>query len=169
MWRSWLARTAGGREVAGSSPVTPTSIQLTITSVCIIILLTTYLEKFMEILEEPQVIAKNGTTFHVLAVERLPQELNEAQTQEESVSPVNRAIGYVSLEPITIARIDEDDKHPYMYHPAIKVRGVISDSAVYEKDVATNGFLGVYKPFYDFRIKLARRRATKRVNKFLNN
>lgn len=24
MWRSWLARTAGGREVAGSSPVTPT-------------------------------------------------------------------------------------------------------------------------------------------------
>lgn len=25
VWRSWLARTAGGREVAGSSPVTPTS------------------------------------------------------------------------------------------------------------------------------------------------
>lgn len=24
VWRSWLARTAGGREVAGSSPVTPT-------------------------------------------------------------------------------------------------------------------------------------------------
>ena len=24
MWRSWLARAAGGREVAGSSPVTPT-------------------------------------------------------------------------------------------------------------------------------------------------
>ena len=24
MWRSWLARTAGGREVAGSSPVIPT-------------------------------------------------------------------------------------------------------------------------------------------------
>ena len=28
MWRSWLARTAGGREVAGSSPVTPTIIQM---------------------------------------------------------------------------------------------------------------------------------------------
>lgn len=25
VWRSWLARTAGGREVAGSSPVTPTN------------------------------------------------------------------------------------------------------------------------------------------------
>jgi hypothetical protein len=25
VWRSWLARTAGGREVAGSSPVTPTT------------------------------------------------------------------------------------------------------------------------------------------------
>lgn len=24
MWRSWLARTAGGREVAGSSPAIPT-------------------------------------------------------------------------------------------------------------------------------------------------
>ena len=24
MWRSWLARTAGGREVAGSNPVIPT-------------------------------------------------------------------------------------------------------------------------------------------------
>ena len=27
VWRSWLARTAGGREVAGSSPVTPTTIK----------------------------------------------------------------------------------------------------------------------------------------------
>src|SRR5690606_35120885 len=27
VWRSWLARTAGGREVAGSSPVTPTIIK----------------------------------------------------------------------------------------------------------------------------------------------
>lgn len=27
MWRSWLARTAGGREVAGSSPVTPTRLR----------------------------------------------------------------------------------------------------------------------------------------------
>ena len=26
VWRSWLARTAGGREVAGSSPVTPTKL-----------------------------------------------------------------------------------------------------------------------------------------------
>lgn len=25
MWRSWLARSAGGREVAGSSPVIPTN------------------------------------------------------------------------------------------------------------------------------------------------
>jgi hypothetical protein len=25
VWRSWLARTPGGREVAGSSPVTPTN------------------------------------------------------------------------------------------------------------------------------------------------
>jgi hypothetical protein len=25
VWRSWLARTAGGREVAGSSPATPTN------------------------------------------------------------------------------------------------------------------------------------------------
>ena len=28
MWRSWLARTAGGREVAGSSPVTPTKFHI---------------------------------------------------------------------------------------------------------------------------------------------
>jgi ribonuclease HI len=28
VWRSWLARTAGGREVAGSSPVTPTKYEI---------------------------------------------------------------------------------------------------------------------------------------------
>jgi hypothetical protein len=28
MWRSWLARTAGGREAAGSSPVIPTKSEI---------------------------------------------------------------------------------------------------------------------------------------------
>lgn len=37
VWRSWLARTAGGREVAGSSPVTPTKfIMSTLETIAII-------------------------------------------------------------------------------------------------------------------------------------
>ncbi len=123
----------------------------------------------MEILEEPQVIARNGTTYHLLAVEQVPQQLNEVHTtQDEPVRPAVRAIGYVSLEPITIARYEEGARRPYMYHDGMKVQGVISGLAVYENNVSTNGFLGVYKPFYDLRINLARRRATIRVNKILS-
>jgi hypothetical protein len=123
----------------------------------------------MEIIEEPQVIARNGTTYHLLAVEQVPQQLNEVHTtQDEPGRSAVRAIGYVSLEPITIARYEEGARHPYMYHDGMKVQGVISGLAVYENNVSTNGFLGVYKPFYDLRINLARRRATRRVNKILS-
>ena len=123
----------------------------------------------MEILEEPQVYAKNGTTYHVLAKEDILPRLNEGQNQDEKVNSAVRVIGYVSLEPITIARYDEDDKHPYMYHEGMKVQGVISDAPVYNKTVSPRGFMGSRRPFYDLRINLARRRATRRVNKMLSN
>lgn len=127
----------------------------------------------IEILDEPQIQVNEGITYHVYAIEQLPEVENEhseqqGDEQERHDVPRARAIGLVAIAPSSMARYIDDDRTPYMVHDVIKVQGIIDDEAVYDKTISPRGFLGARRPFYGLRIGIAKRRAAHRVKSLLS-
>jgi broad specificity phosphatase PhoE len=77
VWRSWLARTAGGREVAGSSPVTPTREFIIMTKKC-----TLYLVRHGESISNKNGMVGGQTDFHLTEEGRAQAEATKRALQQ---------------------------------------------------------------------------------------
>ena len=116
----------------------------------------------LELLDEPAIQVKDGTTYHIYAIDRVDEvpACDEAE-KAEPVSP--KAVGYVALTQGLMERYVEDDSKPYMIHDTMIVQGAVGTSRVYDKTISPRAFMGVPKPFYGMRISIAKRRAAHRV------
>ncbi len=111
MWRSWLARTAGGREVAGSSPVTPTN----------------KIMKTLKFDHKLAVLIENGTktsTWRLYDDKDL--SVNDDVQLVDKVDPEKpetwRTIGVAHIDSIVQKRLGDIDTSDYEGHEVFKSR-----------------------------------------------
>jgi hypothetical protein len=116
----------------------------------------------LELLDEPTVQVKDGTTYHIYAIDTI-DDASVREEAEKTEPALPKAVGYVALTQGLMERYLENDQRPYMIHDTMIVQGAVGTSRVYDKTISPRAFMGLPKPFYGIRISIAKRRATHRV------